>query len=208
MVRANPNKVVILDLGNVVLDWNVDRILDSLGLEIETLNLLRNELFSHRDWIDLDHGKETEAAVVSKVCERSPLDRETVELALSSARNSLEPIAESLLLMREISDRGIEMFCLSNMSRETYDHIRDMEFFEMFSGIVISGIERCMKPGDDIFHLVIDRFGLTPSDTLFVDDSMPNIDAAERLGINGFHFRRSRNCYSGIRNMLFRDIQN
>jgi FMN phosphatase YigB (HAD superfamily) len=203
MIRPNRNKVVILDLGNVVLDWDVDRILDSLGLDSGQQNLLRRELFSHQDWLDMDHGKEPESAVISKVCERSPLSRDTVESALLAAKNSLSPISETLLLMQEILNSGTKMFCLSNMSRETYDHIKNLELFEMFSGIVISGIEGCMKPNEDIFHLTVNRFGLQPTDTLFVDDSLANIDTAHRLGINGFHFKRSQNCYSEIRDLLF-----
>ena len=203
MIRPTRNNVVILDLGNVVLDWDVDRILDSLSLESDQQNLLRRELFSHQDWLDMDHGKESEIAVISKVCERSPLSRDTVERALLAAKNSLSPISETLLLMQEISNNGTKMFCLSNMSRETYDHIKNLKLFEMFSGIVISGIEGCMKPNEDIFHLTVNRFGLQPTDTLFVDDSLANIDTANRLGINGFHFKRSQNCYSEIRDLLF-----
>jgi len=203
MIRINRNKVVILDLGNVVLDWDVDRILGSLNLEIDELNLLKKELFSHQDWLDMDHGKLSETAVVSSICERSPLTKDAIEVALLAAKNSLSPIAESISLMQEISDNGIEMFCLSNMSCETYDHIKDNELFDMFSGIVISGVEGCMKPNEDIFHLTINRFRLEPMDTLFIDDSMSNIETAQRLGINGFHFKRSQNCYSEIRELLF-----
>jgi putative hydrolase of the HAD superfamily len=203
MIRTNRNKVVILDLGNVVVDWEVGRILDSLNLEIDELSLLKKELFSHQDWLDMDHGKLSETAVVSSVCERSPLTKDAIEVALLAAKNSLSPIAESISLMQEISDNGIEMFCLSNMSCETYDHIKDNELFDMFSGIVISGVEGCMKPNEDIFHLTINRFRLEPMDTLFIDDSMSNIETAQRLGINGFHFKRSQNCYSEIRELLF-----
>ena len=206
MGTKNNGKKVILDLGNVVLEWNVERILDSLDLETEKLNLLRNELFSHQDWIDLDHGKTTEAAVVSEISNRSPLNEETVWQAIAAARNSLAPIAETLSLMREISDSGIEMFCLSNMSRETYGHIRNRNFFEMFDGIIISGVEECMKPHEEIFHLTINRFGLVPSETIFVDDSLPNIETAQRLGINGLHFKRSKNCYQEIREFLFEGV--
>ncbi len=104
MIRTNQQMVVILDLGNVVLDWDVERILRSLKIEAEEVNLLRDELFSHQDWLDMDHGKESEAAIVSKVCERSSLSRDTVENALLAAKNSLDPIEESIALMQEISD--------------------------------------------------------------------------------------------------------
>ena len=165
-------------------------------------NLLRRELFYHQDWLDMDHGKASEALVLSNVCERSSLSRNTVERALLAAKKSLSPISETLLLMREFTSSGTKMYYLSNMSRETYDHIKNLELFNMFSGIVISGIEGCMKPNEDIFHLTLNRFGLEATDTLFVDDSLENIETAQRLGIPAFHFKRSKDCYSEIRSLL------
>lgn len=203
MTRNSQNKVVILDLGNVVLDWDVDRILDSLEIKTEERTLLQKELFFHQDWLDMDEGKSSESAVISAVCARSSLNRNVVNKALLAAKNSLLPIPESIALMKEISDYGIEMFCLSNMSRETYDHIKNRPLFGMFNGIVISGVEKCMKPDTDIFHLIIDRFGLETMEIVFIDDSLDNIETSRRLGINGFHFRRTPKCYSGIRNLLF-----
>lgn len=203
MNHQDKKTVVIFDLGNVVLDWDVDQILDSLNLNQSEHSLLRDELFLHQDWVDMDHGKKAESTIVSELCERSVLSRELVEIALLAAKNSLSPIPESIRLMQEIHQQGITMFCLSNMSTETYHHIKNLDFFSLFSGIVISGNEGCMKPNAEIFHLALERFDLQPTDALFIDDSVPNIDMAKELGIAGFHFKRSENCYAEIRELLF-----
>jgi putative hydrolase of the HAD superfamily len=195
--------VVVFDLGNVVLNWDVDRILDSLNLDAHDTHNLRTELFQHQDWLSLDHGIVSEPLVISKVCGRSSLSRKTVEGALLAAKNSLTLIDETINLMNEISSKGIKMYCLSNMSRETYKHIERHDFFQMFSGILISGVERRMKPNKEIFSLLLDRFDLTPGNTLFIDDSIDNIESAKRLGILGFHFKGENSCYSGIRELLF-----
>lgn len=197
MKRAT-SKVAILDLGNVVLNWDVNRILDSLGVEPIESELLSQELFHHPDWLDLDHGKQTEAAVVQNICDRSPLKRAVIERALHAARESLSPIDETLVLMQSLNERGIAMYCLSNMSRETYSHIQNYDLFTLFEGIVISGIEGCMKPNDEIFHLLLHRFDLQPSQCVFVDDSLANIETAQRIGIDAFHFKRTPDCYTSI----------
>jgi len=202
MKGAGSGRVVILDLGNVVLDWNVDRILAALNTGDHERHLLRKELFEHRRWLDLDHGKTSETAVIAQLCDRTPLNREIVEAALETTRQSLVPIAESVSLMQDISGSGIAMFCLSNMSRETWSHVRGLPLFDMFEGCVISAIEGCMKPGEEIFELTLERFGLRPQATLFIDDSAVNVETARRLGIEGFHFRRSPACYRQIRNRL------
>ena len=203
MIRNNHQKVVIFDLGNVVLNWDIDSVLDSLNLEEKKAELLRNELFLHQDWQDLDHGKLSEPEVVARICTESELDKTTIEEALLAAKNSLRPIDKTLELMQEISEKGIEMYCLSNMSRETYDHIKNYAFFDLFSGIIISGIEGCRKPFEDIFHLILKRFKLDPSNALFIDDTLPNIETAKRLGFHALHFKRSPACYAEIRNLTF-----
>ena len=194
---------VILDLGNVVLNWDVDGILDSLDMPPAVRDRLRIELFSHQDWIDLDHGITTETEVLDKICERSTLSPSQVEATLNATKQSLLPLTQTLQLMQEIDRAGLPMYCLSNMSRESYTYIQDHDFFKLFSGIVISGIERCMKPDASIFQLILNRFEIDPGKTLFVDDSRPNIDAAQALGIQVYHFKRSPACYQALRDCLF-----
>lgn len=200
MIRRNDcYNVVIFDLGNVVLNWNPDQVLESLNLEKKEAELLRDELFFHQDWQDMDHGKLSESTALDRVCERSKLDRTIVDKAFSASKSSLNPIEESVELMREFFDRGIKLYCLSNMSRETYAHIRHYELFTLFSEIVISGIEGCRKPDEAIFHLMLDRFGLDPSEAFFIDDTLPNVETARKLGIHAYHFKRSKTCYADIR---------
>ena len=204
MIRKNHcYNVVIFDLGNVVLNWNPDQVLESLNLGKKETELLKNELFLHQDWQDMDHGKLSESIVVDRVCERSKLDRAIVDKAFSASKSSLYPIEESVALMREIADQGIKLYCLSNMSRETYAHIKHYELFTLFSEIVISGIEGCRKPDEAIFHLVLDRFGLNPAEAFFIDDTLHNVETARKLGIHAYHFKRSKTCYADIRKIVF-----
>ncbi len=202
MTNHAKKTVVIFDLGNVVLDWNVERILASLKASQAEVELLRDELFGHQYWIDLDHGKIQEAAVIAEISTTTPLSSTLVENALRSAKESLSPFPQTLQLMRDIHDHGLALFCLSNMSVETYDHIRHADFFDLFNGIVISGIEGCMKPQEEIFQLLMKRFEFEPTSALFIDDSLPNIDKALELGISSVHFKGSENCYSEIRKRL------
>jgi len=70
------------------------------------------------------------------------------------------------------------------MTRQRFDFLRD------FDGVVVSGEEGLVKPDPAIFKLLIQRFKLTPSRSLFVDDSQANIDTAQALGFQVHHFTR------------------
>lgn len=55
-----------------------------------------------------------------------------------------------------------------------------------FDSCYLSYQLKMMKPSEQIFKYVIDKEGIAPSETLFVDDGPRNIAAAERLGIHTF----------------------
>ena len=51
-----------------------------------------------------------------------------------------------------------------------------------FDGCVASFAVKSYKPDAKIFMAALDRFGLTPEETIFFDDSKANCDAAAALG--------------------------
>lgn len=59
-----------------------------------------------------------------------------------------------------------------------------MEREDYFDGIVTS-FEACsIKPDAKIFHTVVEKLGIKPEETLFLDDSQKNLDAASALGFH------------------------
>lgn len=190
---------VIFDLGNVILDWDIDKVLASLGLAPAAREQLERELFTHGDWLALDRGSKTEAEVAAEICARAPLEPELIARTLAAARDSLTPLDESVALLDELAAAGHRLFCLSNMSRETWAQVGDRAFFSLFDGIVISAHEGCVKPEAEIYERLLRRYAVAPGDAFFIDDSQANVDAASRLGIDGYRFRRTSQCYDAIR---------
>ena len=54
--------------------------------------------------------------------------------------------------------------------------------------MVVSGHEFCIKPDEKIYRLLLDRYDLKPEESVFVDDSIPNLEGAGRVGIHTYHF--------------------
>jgi 2-haloacid dehalogenase len=61
-------------------------------------------------------------------------------------------------------------------------------FMKWFDGYVISGLEGVAKPDPRIFELLLQRHGLEPASTVFVDDQERNVTAARALGITALRF--------------------
>lgn len=59
-----------------------------------------------------------------------------------------------------------------------------LEREDYFDGIVTSFEAQCIKPDAKIFHTVVEKLGINPDETLFLDDSQKNLDAAAQLGFH------------------------
>ncbi len=59
-----------------------------------------------------------------------------------------------------------------------------------------------MKPDPDIFQLIIERYDLEPSETLFIDDHEQNVNAAQALGFHTVQFELSASCFHIINKIL------
>jgi 2-haloacid dehalogenase len=99
------------------------------------------------------------------------------------------PIEESVEILRALKERGVPVYALTNMERETYPGRRDrFPFLRWFDGTVVSGFECVAKPDPRIFELLLDRFDLTPHTTLLIDDSPANVAAARDVGMQAIEF--------------------
>lgn len=98
-------------------------------------------------------------------------------------------IPDTEAVIEDLNAHGVPMHGLTNMSTEAWPMVQAMSpVFRRLDVVIVSGEERVMKPDPAVFTRVCERTGLNPSDMLFVDDSLPNIEAAARLGFHVHHF--------------------
>jgi 2-haloacid dehalogenase len=92
-------------------------------------------------------------------------------------------------ILADLRAAGVPRYALTNWSAETFAIARErFAFLDWFDGLVVSGEEGMTKPDPAIFRLLLDRFGLDPEATVFVDDSEANVAAARELGIDAVRF--------------------
>ena len=94
-------------------------------------------------------------------------------------------------IVEALDDAGVPLYAITNFSDEFWTPFRAGEaaLFDRFRDIVVSGAERLVKPDARIFDLAMRRFGLAPGEALFVDDRLDNVEASQRAGLIGHHFR-------------------
>lgn len=191
--------IALWDLGNVVIRWEPETVLQMFGYDEEQTAYLRSGLLGHPDWLDLDRGVTTENAIATRLVKESSLSMEQAVRCFDVVRDSMIDLPQSVQVLQDMKAAGIPMFVLSNMPLVNAEYLRQRDYFSLFDGVVISAEEKLMKPEPELFKLVLDRFELTAADVYFIDDSLPNIEAARSLGMAAQHFHRTDQCYNTLR---------
>ena len=80
-------------------------------------------------------------------------------------------------------------YALTNFSAETWPiALKLFPFLDTFQGVIVSGEVKMRKPFEEIYEHLFTTFDINPHTSIFIDDSLPNIDTANRLGVHGIHF--------------------
>ena len=72
---------------------------------------------------------------------------EEMEALMDASDVSMQPIIDTVGLMQELEERGVDLYCLSNMPVERYAYLRrTYDLWDKFRGIVISSHVKLIKP--------------------------------------------------------------
>jgi 2-haloacid dehalogenase len=180
---------VVFDLGGVLLDWNPRYLYRKLFDDQAEMDRFLSEVCTMEWHHAHDLGVPPEQTIPPLV-EAHP---EYAEHIWAWPQRSEEmvagPIDESVEILRALKERGVPVYALTNMETWTYpDRVDRYPFLRWFDGTVVSGFEGVAKPDRRVFELLLDRFGLTPETTLFIDDSPKNVAAARAAGIQAIKF--------------------
>jgi 2-haloacid dehalogenase len=81
------------------------------------------------------------------------------------------------------------LYALSIWSHEAFPVAYNRyDFMKEFDGLVVSGYEKLLKPDHAIYRVLINRYGIVPEESVYIDDNKPNADAAAELGFHSIHF--------------------
>ena len=100
------------------------------------------------------------------------------------------------------------MFLLSNTNPIGMSRVRELfkdkgyKIEELFEILFLSYKMKCGKPGDKIFNDMAKKAKIKPEESLFIDDSLANIEAANKLGYNTIHYNTKDDLYKVVTKKL------
>ena len=202
-VPQNFIRNAIFDFGGVLVRWQPQEIIARFYPDEFLRDLAKRMVFQHPDWVEMDRGTLSEGSAVQRFSARMERPLDEMVALLQHVKDSLTPIAESFAIVRGLERRGVSLYGLSNMSATTFAYLREQyDLWKIFRGIVISGEVNMVKPEAQIFEYISRMYKLVPCETVFIDDHLPNIESANRLGFRTILFSEPKQCVDEL-DMIF-----
>jgi 2-haloacid dehalogenase len=180
-------KNIIFDFGGVLVDWNPRYVYsDYFDKEADMEHFLKN--ICTDEWnLEQDRGRSM-AEGTALLQKQFPEYHSLIQVFYDKWEFMLKSeIPENVELLYKLKD-NFTLYGLTNWSAETISVAYErFSFFSEFKGIVVSGQEKLVKPDRRIFELLIERYDINASDTVFIDDNFVNVSVAQELGLTAVH---------------------
>jgi 2-haloacid dehalogenase len=182
-------KAAVFDLGGVLIDWDPRYLYRKLLADEGEVEEFLATVCTPEWNAEQDRGRPF-AEGVAELVERHPAHAAAIAAFHERWPEMLGgDIPGAVELLAELRATGLPLYALTNWSAETFVVARErFAFLDWFDGLLVSGEERIIKPDPAIFELLLDRFGLDPGSTFYVDDSPANVAAAAALGLDAVRF--------------------
>lgn len=182
---------IIFDLGGVLIDWNPEYVFREVITDLERRRFFFENVCTH-DWnMEQDAGRPL-AEATEILLAQWPDWAPEIRAYYGRWEEMLGgPLHETVDLLSELRDEGRHrLLALTNWSAETFPvALARYDFLQWFEGIVVSGAEKTRKPFPEIYERLLRRYAVAPERAVFIDDSLPNVQGAEAVGIRGIHFQ-------------------
>ena len=184
-------KSIIFDLGGVLIDWNPRYVYRQIFKTEEKVEWFLENVTTP-DWNENQDAGYPLHKATEELIAKHPEWEPQIKAYYGRWLEMLgDAIHETVEVFHQLKQSGkYKLYALTNWSAETFPHaLERFEFFKWFDGIVVSGEERMRKPFPEFYKVLLDRYNIKPSESIFIDDSLRNVKAAEQIGIKTIHFQ-------------------
>jgi putative hydrolase of the HAD superfamily len=182
------NKYFIFDIGNVLVDFNFQVLLQQIATDSGTPveQPTERDLEMH---YAVEEGVISDQEFVDYLNEAKGLSW-TVDTLIDVWRKMFTVNQTGYGLFREAIERSLPVYTLSNIAEH---HIEAIErnwpgFFDGATGLFLSYEVGARKPNAGIYRHMLENLGVSGNQCLFLDDRPENVEAARAAGIHALQF--------------------
>jgi 2-haloacid dehalogenase len=182
---------VIFDLGGVLIDWNPRHLYRKIFKDEQEITWFLENICTS-EWNDHQDAGRTFAEATEELVAKHPEWESPIRAWYDRWEETISgPIHETVEILQHFKDaKTHRLYALTNWSAESFPVAQKMfDFLGWFDGIVVSGEEKTRKPFPEFYRILFNRYSVTPSRAVFIDDNIKNVAGGREMGLNVIHFQ-------------------
>lgn len=182
-------KTIIFDIGNVLAGFDWWEFYKGFGFSDEMRERLGRATTNSEDWKEYDRGCKTDEEMLQLFIENDPEIEQQIRQVLADLGGMVTRYDYAIPWIQELKEKGYQVLVLSNFSQKALRECwHALDFLPYTDGGILSFQDKLIKPMPEIYHLILSRYHLKAEECVFMDDYLPNIEAAEKEGLHAFQF--------------------
>lgn len=191
---------VIFDIGNVLTDFRWKGFLENKGFDEEMVARIARASVLTPLWNEVDRGVWDMEKLLQEFVKMDPEIEAEIRRAYDNVHGIVTKRDYAIPWIQELKAGGCKVYYLSNFAYKTYMECRDaLDFLPYTDGGILSYQEKVVKPDPEIYRRLLDRYSLKPEESVFIDDTKANVEAAEALGLHGICFQTREQAVEELR---------
>lgn len=179
-------KNIILDIGGVIFDDSKENIEKLLNKNSDSIY----KKAYGKDFKQALLGEITINDLINKLKDEEEFEDIKYILKKENLNKSYPIIKENYEYIKSLKQKGYNLYLLSNITEDSYNYINNLiNINETFNGGIYSYQEKIVKPNQDIYNLILNRYNLNTNETVFFDDKEKNVNAANDIGLKSYVFK-------------------
>lgn len=198
-------KNIIFDVGDVLLDYRWRTMLQDYGLSQSEAERIGGEMFNDSEqlWSQMDLGIEDQEAVIRKYEKKYPEDAKVIRWFIEHGEYMHKPRRKVWEMIPMLKSRGYGIYLLSNYPEVLFHkHTQYADFMQEIDGLMVSYMIHEMKPHADIYHALLNKYGLKAEECIFFDDRLENVQAALRIGMGSKQVHSQESLLSDLAKLM------
>ena len=193
---------LIFDIGNVLTDFRWKEFLQDKGFDEEMISRIAAASVQNPLWCEFDRGTLSEEEMMQAFVKEAPELEKELHLAYDDIHGMVTPRAYAIPWLQELKSKGYGVYYLSNFSKKAEVECSEcLSFLPYMDGGILSYKEQLIKPDPAIYTLLLERYGLVAEESVFLDDTLANVEAARKLGIYGIWFQTKEQAEEELRKL-------
>ncbi len=196
-------KSIIFDIGNVLAYFCWSESYKKRLSEEEYELIAKATVLDEKTWVEIDKGVLNFDELIELFSKDIPHLKDKMRDALIGTFSDIVPYHYSEDWVKAYKSRGFNVYLLSNYGDYSFELSRPrFTFADHVDGAVISYQINKIKPDPEIYRFICDKYSIVPSEAIFIDDNLDNVESARRFGLNAVRFKTYEQAINEIEELI------